>query len=135
MTSSNSGDLTGGLIRADRRGRLLVRAEQRVAILKAFDESSLSAMAFCRQHQLSYSTFAAWLQRRRKGQAAGKADLTSSHPPAFAEVIVDEGKPEIKPAPPLRVVLRSGVSFEIASAEQLPLAVGLIQSLAGSRSC
>jgi hypothetical protein len=135
MTSSNSGDQTGGLIRADRRGRLLVRAEQRAAILKAFDESSLSAMAFCRQHQLSYSTFAAWLQRRRRGKAAGKADNASNHPPAFAEVIVDEGKPELKPAPPLRVVLRSGVSFEIASAEQLPLAVGLIQSLAGSRSC
>lgn len=135
MTSSNSGDQTGGLIRADRRGRLLVRAEQRAAILKAFDESSLSAMAFCRQHELSYSTFAAWIQRRRKEQVAGKADTAPCLPPAFAEVILDEGKPELKPAPPLRVVLRSGVSFEIASPEQLPLAVGLIQSLAGSRPC
>jgi hypothetical protein len=112
----------------------LVRAEQRDAILKAFDASSLSAMAFCRQHELSYSTFAAWLQRRRKEQAPGDAD-TPSKRPAFAEVIVDGEKPDAKPASPLRVVLRSGVSFEIASPEQLPLAVGLIQSLAGSRSC
>jgi hypothetical protein len=134
MTSSNSGDQTGGLIRADRRGRLLVRAEQRDAILKAFDSSSLSAMAFCRQHELSYSTFAAWLQRRRKEQASGDADVSSKHP-AFAEVIVAGEKPDAKPASPLRVVLRSGVSFEIGSPEQLPLAVGLIQSLAGARSC
>lgn len=135
MTSSNSGDQTGGLIRADRRGRLLVRAEQRAAILKAFDESSLSAMAFCRQHELSYSTFAAWLQRRRKEQASRDGGIASRRGTTFAEVIVDEDKPDSKPAPPLRVVLRSGVSFEITSPEQLPLAVGLIQSLAGSRPC
>ena len=134
MTSSNSGDQTGQLIRADRRGRLLVRAEQRAAILKAFDQSSLSAMAFCRQHELSYSTFAAWLQRRRKEQARGEKDIASKRP-AFAQVIVDGDKAETKPAPPLRVVLRSGVTFEIANPEQLPLAVGLIQALGGLRPC
>ena len=132
MTSPNSGNSNDKLVRADHRGRLLVRAEQRAAILKAFDESALSAMAFCRQHGLSYSTFATWVQKRRRDQAPGSGDAAA---PPFAEVILDEDKPDHKPAPPLRVVLRSGVSFEIASPEQLPLAVGLIQSLAGSRSC
>jgi len=35
MTSPNSGNPDDKVIRADRRGRLLVRAEQRAAILKA----------------------------------------------------------------------------------------------------
>lgn len=136
MTSPNSGNSDDKLVRADHRGRLLVRAEQRAAILKAFDESALSAMAFCRQHGLSYSTFATWVQKRRRDQAPGSGPGSGdAAAPPFAEVILDEDKADHKPAPPLRVVLWSGVSFEIASAEQLPLAVGLIQSLAGSRSC
>lgn len=133
MTSPNSGNPDDKLIRADRRGRLLVRAEQRAAILKAFDESALSAMAFCRQHGLSYSTFATWIQRRRGEQAPG--NRLTAQAPAFAEVMIDEGKAMPKAIPPLRVVLRSGVSFEVVSADQVPLAAGLIQSLASPRSC
>ncbi len=52
-----------------------------------------------RQRALSYSTFAAWLQRRRKEQASGDAE-TFSKRPTFAEVIVDEEKPDTQPAPP-----------------------------------
>jgi hypothetical protein len=44
MTSPNSGNSDDKLVRVDHRGRLLVRAEQRAAILKAFDESALSTM-------------------------------------------------------------------------------------------
>jgi len=41
MTFANP-DKADGLIGSDRRGRLLVRAEQRAAILQAFDAGSLS---------------------------------------------------------------------------------------------
>ena len=133
MTPPNSDNRDDKLIRADRRGRLLVRAEQRAAILKAFDESSLSAMAFCRQHGLSYSTFATWIQRRRREETPVSIEAAAPAP-AFAEVVFDESKSG-KAVPPLRVILRSGVSFELVSADQVPLAAGLIQSLAGSRSC
>lgn len=91
MTSPNAGDPDDKLIRADRRGRLLVRAEQRAAILEASDESSLSAMAFCRQHGLSYSTFATWIQKRRRELAPERGD-PAVQAPAFAEVVIDEGK-------------------------------------------
>jgi len=133
MTSPNSGNPDDKLIRADRRGRLLVRAEQRAAILKAFDESALSAMAFCRRHGLSYSTFATWIQRRRREQVPGNGETVASASP-FAEVVIDEGKAIPKAVAPLRVILRSGISFEVVSADQVPLAVALIQSL-GPRSC
>jgi hypothetical protein len=111
-----------------------VRAEQRAAILKAFDESSLSAMAFCRQHGLSYSTFATWIQKRRRDDGPAKRGPVVPAP-AFAEVVIDGDKTVPKAIPPLRVTLRSGVCFEVVSADQVPLAAGLIQSLAGPRSC
>jgi hypothetical protein len=41
MTSPNSGNPDEKLVRADHRGRLFVRAEQRAAILKAFDDFTL----------------------------------------------------------------------------------------------
>jgi hypothetical protein len=49
--------------------------------------------------------------------------------------VIDEGKTIQKAIPPLRVILRSGVSFEVVSADQVPLATGLIQSLADPWSC
>ena len=49
----------------DCRERLLVRREQREALLDAFKSSGLSAMAFCQLHDLKYSTFATWRQKKR----------------------------------------------------------------------
>jgi class 3 adenylate cyclase len=57
------------LIRSDTKGRVLVAADQRDALLDAFEQSGQSAMAFCRQHCLKYPTFATWVQ-----SAAAAAD-------------------------------------------------------------
>jgi len=65
MTSATSEQNSFGVIRTDQRGRLLIRSEQRQAILAALDQSTLSVMAFCRQHGLCYSTVAHWNQSRR----------------------------------------------------------------------
>jgi hypothetical protein len=46
------------VIRSDRRGRVLIDAAQREALLDEFDRNGLSAMAFCRLHDLVYPTFA-----------------------------------------------------------------------------
>ena len=69
MTLAKSATPTA-VVRSDRRGRLLVRAEQRHLILEAFDASALSAMAFSRQHGLCYSTFGSWVHKRRKDAIA-----------------------------------------------------------------
>lgn len=135
MTFANSDNPSAGVIRSDRRGRLLVRAEQRAAILKAFDDSALSAMAFCRQHGLLYSTFANWIQKRRKDAVAATEASSPLEKPVFAEVLVEDRKAVPEPPLPLRVTLRSGASFEISSSSQMPLVVELIQLLSGPRSC
>lgn len=46
------------MIQADFRGRVLVPADQREALIDEFERSGLSAMAFCRLDGLTYPTFA-----------------------------------------------------------------------------
>ena len=135
MTFSNS-DNPDGLIRSDRRGRLLVRAEQRTAILRAFDSSSLSAMAFCRQHGLCYSTFATWIQKRRKENVAPASAVHSPvlANPSFIEVRLEEAATS-RPLHPLKFNLPSGASVEICDPSQVPLLVDLLRHLDPPRPC
>lgn len=124
------------VVRSDRRGRLLVRARQRALILEAFDASALSGMAFCRQHGLSYSTFANWIQKRRKdGAIPSIVHDAAREKPLFAEVIIPQAPVSPKPPPALKVSLPCGTSFEISDVAQVPLAIQLLQSLPASRPC
>lgn len=120
----------GAVIRADRRGRMLVSPGQREALLDEFERSGLSGMAFCKLHGLVYPTFAAWRKKRRECPQPGSA--------AFAEVVF-EAESSCNRAPerqvPLRVVLPSGAAVEISGREQLPLLVELLQALSTRRPC
>ena len=136
MTLANS-DNPCGLIRSDRRGRLLVRAEQRAAILQAFDAGSLSAMAFCRQHGLSYSTFATWIQKRRRESSTSTPEVRAPAlaSPSFAEVQLDQPAIFAQPRHPIKLNLPSGASVEIGDPSQMPLVVELLRHLSSSRPC
>jgi len=72
-------------IRSDTKGRVLVAADQRDALLDPFEQSGQSDMAFCRQHDLKYPTFATLVQKRRRGSGPAL--------PRLAEV------PVMKPPP------------------------------------
>lgn len=128
MTSTNLAGDAGSLIRTDRRGRMLIAAEQREALLDAFERSGLSAMAYCRQNGLIYQTFAAWVQKRRCSRIQEAA-------PAFAEVVVETRSPVTSPATALRVTLPSGAVLELSSRDQLPLAIELLRALDPTQPC
>lgn len=119
---------TARLIRSDTKGRVLVAADQRAALLDAFEQSGQSAMAFCRQHGLKYPTFATWVQKRR---GSGPAL------PRFAEVTVDlPAIAEPPPAPePMRITLADGTRIDIACRKQLAWAAELLRHLSPPRSC
>jgi len=117
------------LIRSDSKGRVLVVADQRDALLDAFEQSGQSAMAFCRQHGLKYPTFATWVQKRRQGSVPAS--------PRFAEVTVDlPALPEPPPVlEPMRVTLADGTRIDIACRKQLAWAAELLRHLSPPRSC
>ena len=129
MTSIVDSEGASAVIRSDSRGRMLVPADQREALLDEFERSGLSGMAFCRLHGLTYPTFATWVQKRRRRPAAQSA--------AFAEVVI-ESRTEAAVASDgqgLRLTLASGTTLEVTRRSQLPLLVELLRSLDSQSSC
>jgi transposase-like protein len=110
------------IIRSGSDGRLRYSQAQRTELLEAFDRSGLSAMAFARQHGISYQTFIAWLRKRRQSGGAPQTGV-----PAFAEVLLQEPSPG--PGTSLRIVLSCGTAMEIPSRAALPLALEILQTL------
>lgn len=114
---------SGGMKNSDhasRRSRARHAAVQRAQLLAAFDRSELSAAAFARQHQINYTTFCGWRQRRDQSKSA----------PAFVEVEL--------PAPaPVELVIELGAHarLRLTSAEQIELAARLLQTLNAPRPC
>ena len=114
----------------DRRGRLLIRKEQREALLDAFKSSGLSAMAFCQLHDLKYSTFATWRKKKRSFSHAVSQ-------PSFAEVVVESSAASLPASNSnlIRITLPSGTVIEGFNREQIPVVVELIRSLSNTRPC
>lgn len=114
------------IIRTGSDGRLRFTPDQRRSLLDAYDASGMTAMAFARGHGLHYSTFIAWLRKRR--EHASPPDASS---PAFAEVLFD--RPDMStsssPVAALRILLPCGAVIEVGSCAALPLAVELLTAL------
>lgn len=94
---------------------------ERARLLAAFARSGLSAAAFARKHDLHYTTFCGWRQRRAQRKPA----------PAFVQVELA--------APPtaagLLVELAGHARLRIESSGQIALAAQLLQHLHAARSC
>ncbi len=75
-----------------RRG---LSAARRNKLLDTFDRSGLSAAAFARQHDINYTTFCGWRQRREKVRSV----------PAFVEVEMPAA------TAPVELVLELGSMF------------------------
>lgn len=137
MTFIVHSDSADGLIPSVVRGRVLVPAGQREALLDAFERSGQSGVAFCRQHGLKYPTFATWVQKRKKlSPVEGHREPVRGC--GFAEILLDPPSPapRLAPAPDsLTVTLPDGIRIDIACRSQLPWAAELVHHLSSNRSC
>jgi len=93
--------------RRDTRGRRIERAEQRAALIAAYEKSGLTQQAFAEREGVEFFTFAAWLARHRR--ATGK--------PTFAEVALKATR--VAPQSIVEVVLRDGVTVRGSDADQV----------------
>jgi hypothetical protein len=102
------------------RSRRCKALKRRVELLGAYDRSGLSAAAFARQHNINYTTFCGWRQRRDK----------SRNSPAFVEIEVPVA------SAPVELVLELGVArLRLHSNSQIELAVRLLQALNTPQPC
>jgi len=96
------------------RRRRHTSAQQRTALLAAFERSGLSAAAFARQQGLRYTTFCNWRQRQGR-----------SLPPAFQEVEVMERARRVR----LFIGIGAQARARLSSAARSELAARLFHCL------
>jgi hypothetical protein len=122
------------IIKTDEVGRRQTPAARREHLLDEFDRSGLSAAKFAAVTGLKYSTFAAWVHRRRKQPAAAaQVAAKSADPVRWLEALVATAQPtgELICA---GVVLQlpGGVRLAVTDERQAALAAMLVRALAKS---
>ncbi len=125
-------------MKTDALGRVLTTAERREEILDHFERSGLSGAAFAKMHGINYTTFATWVQRRRRERGEyPEAEIPGSKPdPApenpkltLAEVVIGEAPATGAGVSPLRVELPGGISLEVGDGAGVRLAAQLVREL------
>lgn len=112
------------LIKTDRLGRIRISREHREQLLDAFEQSAMSGMKFANHCGVKYSTFASWIQKRRrdKNQYPSPPDSPSV---SLTEVEVAIADTEAN----LTVNFPSGASIHISTPGQVQLVAALLTNL------
>ena len=129
------------LLRVDALGRVWTTRERREWLLDEFERSGVAAAEFARVAGIKYSTFANWVQRRRRATggnpAIGKAGLpartrrcTALPSPRFVEARIEPWPAEPGGGVALRVELPGGAWMKIVDGSQAKLAAELLRALA-----
>jgi len=134
--------MVDGIIKQDSRGRMRTTRERREALLGEYNRSAMTGRKFAAWAGIKYTTFANWLQARRKlgcrELAAPVAEPATGPGPRWLEAVV-EGSPRKEPAKSRTATLivhgPGGVRIEITEAKQVSLAAQLLRELDGKGRC
>jgi hypothetical protein len=118
MTSTDS---KSELLKLDVLGRVRTSRAKRDEVLDAFEASGMSGASFAKTHGIRYTTFANWVQRRRKLRVEARPGT------GFAEVVVRGGGGS---STRLRIVFPGGVCAEVGTAGEAALAAVLLKEIA-----
>jgi hypothetical protein len=131
------------VLKQDTRGRVLVSAARREALLDEFERSGSSAMRFARLAGLKYSTFANWVQARRRKRALAKlpggegrddeASAARDGSVRLFEALVEDGSDKCQDergTHGVRIELPGGCWLSVGSPAELPLAAELVALIA-----
>jgi hypothetical protein len=113
------------LLKVDALGRVWMSAERREWLLDEFERSGVAGAEFARIAGVKYSTFATWLQRRRRatggypamgkaGSAAGTKRRAALPGQRFVEAQIEGNSAGPGGMAALRVELPGGARMEIA---------------------
>jgi len=124
-------DTTSIILKTDTRGRVRTPRQKREELLAEFERSGLSGAKFAALAGVRYTTFAGWVQQRRKTRRGGKSHDMRAAAPQVRLVEVQPGKPMVEnAAAALRVLLPGGTVIEVADAAQAEVAARLLKALA-----
>jgi len=135
------------LLKVDALGRVWIGRERREWLLDEFERSGVAGAEFARMAGIKYSTFANWVQKRRRatggcplpGKAGRTATMKSSVAlpgPRFVEAQIERGAPGPGSVAALRVELPCGARMEIADAWQAQIAAAVLRAMGmGGAGC
>jgi hypothetical protein len=133
---------TGLADRTASRGQIRISRKKREAFLVQFDQSGLSGPKFAKQAGIKFTTFANWLQKRRRPRSktilAQKSVPGTRNKVRWLEAVVDD--PQNKEPPMLATATLvvhgpGGVRLELSDDKQVKLAVQLLRELDGKNVC
>lgn len=128
MTSTDPGT---EILKTDINGRVRTPRARREELLNEFERSGLSGAKFTALAGIKYSTFAAWVQARRRKQKVLSAANPTQTPMGslqWLEAVVDKAQSTGAPAV-VHVRLPGGAQLGVSHAAQIPLAAALLAAL------
>jgi hypothetical protein len=126
----------GQILKRDSAGRVKTPLDRRQALLEEFDRSGMSGQQFAKWAGIKYTTFANWLQQRRKqGQPASSTKTTDEV--RWVKAVVGGGsrRETDHEAGGLIVLGPGGVRIEIHEERHVDWAAKLLRQLDGAGPC
>jgi hypothetical protein len=121
---------TDTVIKSDAMGRVRTPAERRRELLHEFERSGLSGKKFAALVGVKYSTFAFWLQDRRRRGQADRPPKEAADPVRWLEAVVEKAHSSGAQNGALVLTLPGGARMEVGDVHQAVLAAALLRSLA-----
>ena len=118
------------MLKTDRLGRVRMPAYKRELILDRFEQSGMSGQGFAAHIGVNYSTFASWVQKRRRlrGQYSHEGGQSKSALPTLIEAFIE---PEEQPATTssLELETQTGLKVRLSHSSEVPVVVQLLKAL------
>jgi hypothetical protein len=125
MTNTES-NVSVELLRVDAKGRVRVSRERRAALLAEHDRGGMSAKGFAEWAGIKYTTFAWWLQERRRGRERSAEVEAATVQWVEAEVASEERSGVVQS---LKIELGCGARMEVADRHGAALAAEVLRQL------
>ena len=119
------------LLKTDRLGRVRMPPEKGELILNHFESSGMSGQAFAAQIGVKYTTFASWVQKRRRarGEYVNEGGEQVKAPLTLIEAVVEASEPPPSLLASLELETSSGLKLRLNSSAEVPVAVQLLKAL------
>ena len=127
------------ILKTDQRGRVRMPPERREALLLEFERSGLSGAEYARVVGVRYSTFAAWVARRKRGDASRRRSggrerfrsksSASRSGVAWVEAVVEPHRNRHDASGSLVVDLPGGARTRVSNATQAGLLARVLTEL------
>jgi len=122
------------VLKTDELGRVRTPTERRESLIQEFERSGLSGAKFAALTGIKYSTFASWLQKRRRRRAATSVAVKSVDSMRWLEAVVEQGQnPGTQNPTGVVLELPGGARVEVSHVSQAILAAALVRAL--EKSC